>query len=178
MRNLFITVLILLSLNSFAQVKKSDDAPKSQLETFSERAGSMIKKEFVDVGKVNRVKFQVLKLTDILTNATVVGIRMEGQSTGTYSISKAAFIDSDEVDGLIKALNYVNTTVLNTTPPDNDVEYNFHARSGFAAGVFNYRNKWMGYLKLQRFDTDSQFDFSSEDFAKVKDLIVTAKSKL
>ena len=178
MKYLFITLLILLSLNSVAQIKKTDDAPKSQLEVFSERAGSMIKKEYFDVGKVNHITFQVLKLTDILTNTTVVGLRMEGQSSGTYSTTKAAFIDADEVDGLIKALNYVNTTVLNHTPPENDIEYNFHTRSGFAAGIFNYRNKWMGYLKLVRFDNDSQFDFTSEDFEKVKDIIVEAKGKL
>jgi len=98
MKYLFITLLILLSLNSVAQIKKTDDAPKSQLEVFSERAGSMIKKEYFDVGKVNHITFQVLKLTDILTNTTVVGLRMEGQSSGTYSTTKAAFIDADEVD--------------------------------------------------------------------------------
>jgi hypothetical protein len=178
-RIIIFSLLLFSTLSSLAQIKKVDDSPKSKLEAFSEKAGSLIKKEFITVGRVNnRFAIQILKLTDILNNTTVVGLRFEGEGTNTYSSTKVAFLDSDEVDGLIKSLTYINTSVLNTAPPDVDVEYNFHARSGFSSGVFNYHNKWMGYMKLVNYDSDSQFTFSVEDFHKALDLVVLAKSKL
>ncbi|HVW97487.1 MAG TPA: hypothetical protein VHA56_16055 [Mucilaginibacter sp.] len=175
---IFTLSLVLSVIYSFCQVKKADEAPKSKLETFSESSGSMVKKEYFEIDKVKGVKFQVLKLTNVSTGTTLSGLRLEAESGGSFSSTKTAFLDADELDGLIKALTYVNESVLNTPVPANDVEFNFHARSGFSAGVFNYRNKWLGYVKLERFDSQSQFDFAAEDFQKVVEIIKSAKTKL
>ncbi len=177
MKKTLSTIVLFLAFYSvsFCQAKKVDDGAKSKTELFTEKSGSMIKKEFIDLEKIGPVKFQILKLTDVLTNVTTSGLRLEGPGR---SSSKTAFLDADEVDGLIKSIAYINASVLNTAPPANDVEYNFRARSGFAAGVFNYENKWNAYLKLERYDSDSQYSFSLENFVKIKALLESAKSKL
>ena len=175
MKKMLLIVIALSTINlSYAQVKKSQDVSKSNLEDFSETSGSLIKKEFTDVGKLRSVKIQLLKITNLATNISQSGLRIESQGVITH----VAFLDADEIDAFLKTIDYITDNVLDTDPSGNYTEYNFISRGGFSAGAFNYSKKWVFYMKPEKFSSDSQIDFSKEDLIKIKEAVLQVKGLL
>jgi len=153
------------------------DKEQSNIEKFSAKSGTLIEKQFVDVGRVKAIKVQLLVITDMIANAKISGVRMEYESSGRDSSdTKLAFLDQDEVDGLIQAINILKSKVLNTTK-NNYTEIVFRSRSGFEAGAYFADGKWKTFVKLERFDKDSYVFLQPEDFDTLADLLQQAKQK-
>ncbi|MHC2993700.1 hypothetical protein OB13_19750 [Pontibacter sp. HJ8] len=183
MKKFLLTLFIAVSVSTIthAQEKVTDKAsqPKSNLETFLDQSGSLIKKEYVTIGKVKGINVQVLKITDLIKNSTVSGLRLEGITTSSYSSdSKIAFLDSDEIENFIKAIDYINSNILNL-PAAGSTEVIYSSRGGFSGGAFvDSKNKWSTFMQLEKYDSRSMFFLSAEDFSQMKDLIVQAKAKI
>lgn len=164
-----LAAVLLVSFNTFSQAVK-EKAKKSNLETFSEQSGSFSKKEYIELGKVNGVTVSIIKITDIINQKSVSGIRFSGNTGGTYSSEKTAFIDKDEVTNFLKAVSYINEKVFDSPLPTNSEEYNYYARSDFSGGAFNSNKEWKGYLSLDRY-SDSTFFFKKDDFKKLVNIL-------
>lgn len=78
-----ITVVLIVSLNAYSQAVK-EKAKKSNLETFSEQSGSFSKKEYIELGIVNGVTVSIIRITDIINQKSVSGIRFSGNPGGSY----------------------------------------------------------------------------------------------
>ncbi len=179
MKRYFLTVILLvIGLDIYAQSPTEKvNTQKSNLETFSEQSGSFSKKEIIELGRVAGVTVSIIKITDLVSTKTVSGVKFTGYSTGTYSSSKTAFIDKDEVDNFLKSVSYITEKVFDTPIPTNDEEYNYYARSSFSGGAFSNDKEWKGYLSLDNY-SGSTFFFKKEDFLKIIALIQENKSKL
>jgi hypothetical protein len=149
----------------------------SNIEKFSAKSGTLIEKKFIDIGSVKSVKVRVLRLTDLVSNARMSGVRLEYEHSGRLgSDTKIAFLDPDEVDGLLKSIDVLKSKVF-ISNPDSYTEVEFNSRGGFEAGGFFSKGEWATFLKLERFDRDSFVFLKPEDFDVLKDLLQQAKAK-
>jgi hypothetical protein len=175
MKNLSLafTLLYAFSICTHGQTavqKQAAEREQSNIEKFSEKSGTLFERKFIDVGVVKSVKVQVMIITDMMSSAKISGVRFELEKAGQYSRStKIAFLDKDEVDGLIKSLALLKSSVLTSTR-DSYTEVEFKSRSGFSAGAT--------FMKLERFDSDSYAFLKPEDFDALTTLLQQAKSQL
>ncbi len=176
MAYIYFCICLLVTLN-YSQVKPAEKE-QSNIEKFSAKSGTLIEKKFSDIGTVKDAKLQVLTLTDLISNAKVSGVRFEKETATRYSTdTKTAFLDQDEIDGLLKSINLIKTKVLPTTP-ESYTEVVFSSRSGFSAGCYYDKGKWTAFIKLERFDKDSYVYMQAEDFDALANLLQQAKSKM
>ncbi len=164
---------------AFSQEKKSEKQT-TQAEQFSSQAGTLIEKQFIDVGKVKGITIQVMKLKDLNSGTTKTALRFEYEYKSSYtSDTKIATLDLDEIDGLLKSMNNLKTNVFTSTR-DVYTEVTFRSRTGFEAGAFYdiNKSKWTAYVKLERFDSNSEEFLNTDDFSTMLTLIEQAKAKM
>lgn len=192
MKKILTIILLLLPVTLLAQDKAvhntqsnttettTQQHPKSHIEMFSE-SGSLIKKEYILVDEVDALRFEVLKITDVTTQKIVMGLRITpilGSNIGV------AFLDSDEIDGFLKSVDYMITSVVSEKAPANSVEYNFTSRSGFefstynSQGFFGGKKKWSVSTTLEPFILNSHISLSVEDLQQIKGAIQHTEAKI
>lgn len=158
--------------------KQSAAQEQSNIEKFSERSGTLIERKYIDVGTIKDCKIQVMLISDMMTNAKTSGVRFEMEKADRYTSStKIAFLDKDEVDGLIKSLSILKSNVL-TSQRDSYTEVEFTSRSGFSAGAFYADGKWSAFMKLKKYDSDSYVFIKPEDLDALAGLLQQAKPQL
>lgn len=148
---------------------------KSKIEAFSLKTGSLIKKEFINLGKAKGVEVSKLIITDISTNTSITGVKLEAYVTKTYGgDNKSCFLDADEIEAFLKSGKYL--AKLAPSDSGNYIELQFTSRDGFQAGAFfEKKGDWRYFLKLERYDSDSYVFLEKTDFQKLYDLLATFK---
>jgi hypothetical protein len=108
--NVLLALAISIAANSQSPKTIKEPSEKSKIESFSLKTGSLIRKEFTMIGSVKRVEIKKLVLTDVLTNSSLSGVKLETAISKTYgSTTEACFLDADEVDAFIKSAKYLRT---------------------------------------------------------------------
>ena len=98
----------LFSLQIFAQAP-TKEKEQSNAEAFSAKAGTLMQKEFVEIGTVKKAKVQVLYYTDLISNIKKSALKFEYDVVSSYSTdTKVAILDVDEIDGLMKSIKLIN----------------------------------------------------------------------
>jgi hypothetical protein len=171
-------MILLVSFLGTATAQEAKDKDLSNAERFSLKAGTLMTKEFIDIGKVKGAKVQVVYYTDLISKEVSKAVRFEYlYSSGYTSDTKIAVLDEDEMDGLIKSINLILDSVYKDTPL-NYKEVSFKSRDGFEAGCFWKKTSWSSYIKLEKYDSDSYVFMNSDDFISLLTVLIQAKSKL
>ena len=169
------TVLAFVLKPCLGQVKKEEF---SNSELFSAKSGTLIEKEFIDVGNVGKTEIQVLKITDMISGESLRSLRITKEIRDNYSTNtKIAHLDSDEIDGLIKSMYVIKESVFGTQAP-NYTEITFRSRSGFEAGCFWSKNDWSTYLQIKKYDRKSMVWLKPDEFNQFLEVLELAKSKI
>jgi len=106
------------------------------------------------------------------------GVRFSKTHASSYSSDeKIAFLDPDEVDGLIKSIKILESKIFNSKPM-NYSEVSFKSRGGFDAGCYYSKGNWETYLKLEKYDKDSYVWLSQNDFSTLLTILIKAQNKL
>lgn len=177
-KTIFTLALIVFSFATFAQQPKVKEQETSNAEKFSERSGSLIQKEFIDIGDIKKCELKVLHYTDLNSNQKTSALKFEYEYKSSYSSdTKAAVLDADEIDGLVKSIKIIQDKIFPSTPA-NYTEVSFRSRSGFEAGCYSKKDSWSAYMKLEKFDSNSYVFMDKEDLSKLLTLLEQAKSKL
>ena len=176
MKKLIFTIAIgFICLIANAQSKEKD---QSNAEVFSAKAGTLMQKEFIEIGTLKKCKIQVLYFTDLISNTKESALKFEYEVASSYSTdTKAAILDPDEVDGLMKSIKLMQEKVIPTTP-SNYTEVYYRSRGGFEGGCFTSKGTWSTYLKLEKYDSKSYVWLSVEDLATLYTYLEQAKVKL
>lgn len=171
---------ILLMLCLYNGLAAQDDAEKptlSKAEEFSRKSGTLIQKEFIKVGAVKTIKFQVLKIKDLIAGTKTTALRME-YPAGSYNLITE--IDTDEMDGFIKSIKTFQDDIFNTKP-SNYTEVVFKSRTGFRAGAHfeALREKWIGYFRIETFDRNpTNIYLTREDYVEILGILEKAKKMM
>jgi len=178
MKRLLILVIIgILSISSYSQ-ETTRVKELSNAEKFSDRSGTLMKKEYINIGSVKKCDIKVVYYTDLIGGQKTTAIRFEYTYVSSYtSDTKIAVLDADEIDGLIKSINIISETIFPTTP-ENYSEISFRSRSGFESGCYSSNGSWSTFMKLERYDSNSLVFMEKEDFAIFAELLQKAKSKM
>ena len=177
-RNLMIVFAAsMFSLQSYAQTP-AKEKEQSNAEVFSAKAGTLMQKEFIEIGTVKKAKVQVLYYTDLISNTKTNALKFEYDVVTTYSTdTKVAILDVDEIDGLMKSIKLMQDKVM-TTVPINYTEVYYRSRGGFEGGCFTSKGAWSCYLKLEKYDSKSYVWFESADLTTLYELLAQAKAKM
>jgi hypothetical protein len=165
---LLLGVLALVSTRSLCQEPKSKEF--SNAEIFSNRIGTLIQREYVDLGTIKGCKIQTATFTDLIDGKKQRALRFEYETAGTYSDTKLALLDDDEIDGLIKSIKLIQDKIFPTQPAEY-TEVTFKSRSGFEAGCFKSKNGWSTYLKLEKYDSKSFVFMDKEGLSQLLTLV-------
>jgi hypothetical protein len=177
-----LTTILLTILIASATVYGQDTKEKqlSNADQFSAKAGTLIEKQFIDIGQVKGVQVKVLKLKDLNDGTTKTALRLEYEYKSSYSTdTKIASLDSDEIEGLIKSIKNLQTNVFTSTR-DTYTEVTFKSRTGFEAGAYydTAKSKWTAYMQLSKYDSKSSVFLNTDDFSTFLTLIEQAKTKM
>jgi hypothetical protein len=172
-------LLLLFSLMSFITYAQEPLKPASKLESFGAISGSMFKKEFQDIVKLKNLTIQLYTISDLNKGTSAKGIKLMTSAynrlSGTTEYSTV--IDPDEIDGLIKSIEFVNTLV--GTKPSHYTEYVYTSRDGFKFAVYNNEKaEWIPTMQLERFKSDSYVFFKQEDMPSLIEIFKGCKTKL
>lgn len=152
----------------------------SNAETFSRKSGTLISTQFIDIGTVKTAKIQIVLYKDLIDGQQEMAIRFEYEHYDNYSEvtdTKIGVLDKDELEGLIKSINMMRTSVF-TSYPEYYTEVNFVSRTGFKAGCFYGDRGWSFFLKLNQYDDRSYVWLQKEDSATMLDILTRSKERL
>lgn len=176
MKNLLLVLLSFLAFNLSYGQTDSKEKELSNAEKFSSKSGTLIEKEFLDVGTLKKAEIKVIHYTDLISNESVSALRFEYEVAGSYSSdTKIASLDADEIDGLIKSIKMMQEKVF-TSSPTNYTEVTYKSRGGFEAGCYWSKGDWATYLKLEKYDSKSYVFLKKDDFPELLTLLEKVKT--
>lgn len=178
MKKLLVVLISIMTFTASYGQTNTKEKEQSNAEKFSSKSGTLIEKEFVDVGTLKKVEIKVIHYTDLISNESVSALRFEYEVTGSYSSdTKIASLDADEIDGLIKSIKMMQESVFTSTPT-NYTEVTYQSRGGFEAGCYWSKGDWSTYLKLEKYDGKSYVFLKKDDFPELLKLLEKAKTML
>lgn len=171
---LFIALFLAPALLIAQEKEKTKD--QSKLASFSSTTGTLIKKAFGSAGKIGTSEIQTSVLTSLTSDEKIKGIRIEKRS-GQYARTAIAFIDEDEIEGLLQSIQLIREKIMPTSPSEY-TEVNYQSRSGFQFGCFYSKNKWSFFYQVDRYDSDAYVWLNINDLDNFEEIIVMANDKL
>ncbi len=176
-KTLLLSLFVATTTTSFGQSKEKE---LTQAEQFSSQAGTLIERQFIDVGKIKGLSIRVLKSKDINREPSTESsaLRFEYEHKGTYvTDTKISSLDIDEIDGLIKSIKNLQNNIFPSTKVVY-TEISFKSRTGFEAGAYfvTDKNKWSPYVQVKKFDNNSMVYLSIEDFNSLLNMVEQAKA--
>ncbi|MBG6129407.1 hypothetical protein IWQ47_001290 [Aquimarina sp. EL_43] len=177
MKKIIPLIFLFIYITIFSQDQKTN-LNQSNAEIFSNKSGSLIEKQFKEVGKVDKTEIKIVKLTDMISGESISSLRLERRFIDKYtSDTKIASLDTDEISALIKSIEIIRGQVF-SFPPENYTEISFRSRSGFEAGCYWNKNIWKPYIQFKKNDRKSLLRLNKPDFLNLLALIKQAKKEL
>lgn len=173
--SLFIIALVAFHMEVAAQAI-DPAAPKTNIEKFENRNSSLILKEYIDVAYSKTLNIQVVKMAlmpDKKEAMSAVLISWGTTSIGLFQETSRAYIDSDEIDEVIKGLD-VMMKMSSGTIPANYTELELSTKSGLKLTLFPSKTVWN--IAMER-GGHRQYIYD-EDLIKIRDGLVSAKGKI
>lgn len=155
--------------------------PATKLEAFSARTGIVTIKAYTKVGVVSglgRVNIDVLELRDALNpTAREYGIRIVVRESGKQEKENSSFIDADEIDSLIRGINYIAKIDKRVTSL-NEFEAKFKTKDDFSITTFSSRDGEVGVAVSSGRPAKAAAFFKLSDLEQIKALLSEAKAKI
>jgi hypothetical protein len=142
MRNLILTSLLFASSVALAQEQSENikNLPSTKLEAFSARTGIVMIKGFSTVGVVNgmgKVSVDAREFRDASNpKSAQYGVAFEVKESGRLERENTSFIDEDEIDSLIRGLDYISKIQKTVTTLDN-FEAQYRTKGDLSFTVFS-----------------------------------------
>jgi hypothetical protein len=161
-----------LSVNTvFAQEKTNVSV--SNAELFSGKPGTLIQHDYTLVGFVSKAKIQLVSHKDLSNNDMVSAFRFEFVHELTDKLI-VAYLDEDEIDGMIQSVSKMQKKVVTTTP-ENETDITYRSRGGVAVGCYWLKKNWQTYLKLGSQDSDFYLVLKTKEFQILLDQLKAGK---
>ena len=162
------------------QSTEADKGPKTKLEEFQAQTGTVVIKGYSEIGKImgtGSVQVDAMELTNATTGIKQSGVLIEVQESGRLQNSGRSFIDSDEVDALLKGLDYISKASSDVTKLSN-FEATYKTKGSFAVTTFSGSSgKIDAVIKCGHIRSASAY-LSLQKLAEFRVLVVQAKQKL
>ena len=184
MKNIFIITLILFATTAIAAQAPPEvqPPPTTKLESFSARTGIVLIRGFSEIGTVNgmgKVSVDAREFRDASNPKNQeMGITIEVKESGRLERESRSFIDYDEIDSLVKGVEYISK-IDKTVTTMNNFEATYKTKGDFSITTFS--NSRTGEVSAAvssgRIGKTSAY-LSLGDLGKLKLLIIEAKQNL
>ncbi|MEK7727442.1 MAG: hypothetical protein AAB354_03460 [candidate division KSB1 bacterium] len=138
--NFILTLGMLFWKNINAQEQKATpQEPKTKLEAFEKQTGTVIIKGISEIGSVSglgTVSVDCMEFTNVSTGVRQLGIVIEVKEGGRLERSDRSFIDYDEIEPLMKGIDYISKVTSNSTKLSN-FEALYKTRGDFSVITFS-----------------------------------------
>lgn len=188
MKSLISLILITLSLGLFSSHTTGQEAaemelePKTRVEAFQARTGVVIIKGFSRIGLAaglegTSIEVESREFRDAGNNSKEYGITVEVREAGNPGRRSLSYIDYDEIDPLLKGLEYLSK-IDNSVTQLNRFEADYRTRGDLLFSAHSGRG---GVITLTIssgvFRRTTAF-FRLEDFKVIRGLIIEAKNQI
>lgn len=167
-------------LASAQQLAQSEVSPKTKIEAFQAQTGAVVIKGYSDVGSIvamGSVEVTAMEFTDAASGKKQPGVVIEVKESGRLENKDRAFIDYDEVDALVKGLDYISRATRDVTKL-SQFEATYQTKGRFSATTYsNSAGKIAAAIKSGSIRPATAF-LSLEQLGELRALIVQAKQKL
>ena len=159
-----------------AQAAAGEQRPQTQLESFLSSKGTLLVKDFYELGKVGGIGSMSVDAVVITqpgqTDRKIRGLRIEVAESGRLERSDTSFLDMDEIDSLSKALAYMSDLALKWkgTEKQEYTEVQFATKGDFAIGFYQRKKDQGGFVSSGRIGAARAF-INVADFPKIKALV-------
>jgi hypothetical protein len=169
---------------TFANIFGQNDASLTKIEQAVFTKNFLFKQEVFSVENISAFRIDAIKITNLenftITNGLKVVQKVQiGKELKTFN----NYIDADEIDGLITALQYMKTILKSKTIPGSYSEIKFTTKSGFQVILFtilNIQNKldWNFMVQTNISNDKTLVILTNADVEKLQKTIEQAKAKL
>lgn len=153
--------------------------PRTKLEAFDDRYGTVVLKGFTQINSIEvpRVRVDAVELRDIARATRVTGIVLVLVGGGERPEENRAFIDYEEIDGLLAGIDSVSR-VNETMTKLAGFEGKYRTLGDFEINVFRQTRSGNAVSLTTGVCDQVRVTMSLDELTKVKALIVEAKAKL
>jgi hypothetical protein len=199
MKKLVLTITMLAILSAFATITNAENAlqqvaptaaqlpaasppPQTRLEQFQAKTGSVVIKGYTEVGTAagkygSTVTVSAMEFTDASSGAKQFGITIDIKGTGQYPQKGTSYIDADEIESLLKGIDYIGAADKTVTKLAR-FEDTYRTKGDFAMTVFSSGSTGtMLAVESGRFSTARAY-FDITELSKVRQLIEKAQKIL
>lgn len=162
------------------QLAQAEPSPKTKIEAFQIQKGTVVIKGYSEVGRLNAmgsVEVSAMEFTDAATNRKQLGVLIEIKESGRLENEDRSFIDYDEVDSLVKGLDYISKATANVTKLGK-FEATYKTRGDFNATTYNNSAGKIAAAVKSGYIRPATAFLSLEQLNELRSLIIQAKQKL
>jgi hypothetical protein len=178
-----VTLFCLLAAVSLAQEQKptSTREPKTKLEAFEAQTGGVLIRGFQNIGVLRgqvgtSATVEAREFTDASSGKKEFGIAITVTETARYERKETSYIDYDEVDSLIKGIDYI-TKVDKTVTTFERFEADYRTKGDLTVATFGETNKVQAAVQCGRIGGASAY-YTLDQLSAFRDLIKRAKARL
>ena len=174
--------LLLIPSVAFAEeVNEGLHEPKTKIEQFPAKTGSVIVRGFEEVGRVKglyntSITVSSEEFTMASTQQKEYGITIDVIEGPKSFDQKTSYIDYDEIDSLILGIEYISKINSEATQLSS-FQADYRTRGSLRISTFNTEKEINAAIESGQYSSKSAY-FKILDLAKVKDLILKAKNKI
>lgn len=181
-RTFVVLTILATSSGGISAATENDGKPKTKLEEFQRQTGSVLIKGYTEIGSLvagepslSSTSVRAMEFTSATTKKKSTGIVIEITiMSSRVTDSSRSFIDYDEIDDLLKGIDYIAKANADATKHDN-FEVKYSTRGDFSATTFNSGNgETKAAIDVGRLSSHLPMD----KFAEFRSYIIKAKSKL
>lgn len=180
---LMCSFLLVASVGVCAQATKpaSTGEEPTKLEKFQAKTGMVLIKGYSRIGTMSgaggSVEVSSMELTDAQTSRKEQGVLIEVTESGRLGRSDRSYIDADEIDSLLRGIDYIAKVQPSATRQSN-FEATYRTRGEFSITTFNESKGDISVsISSGRIGRTSMF-LPISDLPRFRELIVQAKSRL
>jgi hypothetical protein len=173
-----------LAVSGCAQVKKvaaASNEPqfKTKLEGFLAHKGIVVIKEFHSLGSIGDAKLDTLTLYEPGNEQQKIkGLRIEVKEGGSYGRDETSFLDLEEVDALVKGLDYIDKVATDWDKSNRAyTEIFFSTKGDFKVGFYIENGREQAFIQSGSIGSAMTF-VSIKDLAKMRQMIGNGQSSL
>jgi len=178
---LFAACVFTSVFTSYAQQPAKAEEPKTKLESFQAKTGVVIIKGYSTVGRLTgqygggSVEVQSREFKDATSGLSIFGVTLTVKEGGRLETEERSFIDYDEIDSLIKGLDYVSKIDKSVTSLSS-FEASYRTKGGLMITTFS--DSSTGGVNAAVTSGRADVFIKLEDLVKLRQLLIDAKSQL
>jgi len=163
-------------------LKDQVPSPKTKLEEFSARTGTVIVRGFEEIGKVHgyyntSITVEAKEFINVSTGKKEYGITIQvKKEEGKYDKENMSYIDYDEIESLISSIDYISK-VDKTATKFSNFQADYKTKGDFEVSTFSSGEQIMFAVSSGHIGKVTAF-YHMSLLLEIKQLIKKAKEKI